>query len=252
MHRLFQAEIVSNTRLTAQYHLIAFMPMAEIITPSAGQFFMLQVSDGLDPLLKRPFSLFSKKEGQLHFLIRLVGKGTQRLSLSKPGQTLQVIGPLGQPYPVPEGEFIAVAGGSGIASLHCLLEEHPMKAHLLYGAKNSNELILKDSLPKLTKSLCLCTDDGSEGMKATAFEAMLIKYNATSTMPIYACGPKGMLKAISEWSKDKAVTCYLSMEEAMACGIGACLSCVVKTRQGLKAVCKDGPVFEAKQIEWQW
>ncbi len=207
---------------------------------------MLQT--GSEFLLKRPFSIFSHRGGLLYFLYCIRGKGTKRLSELREGDFIEVLGPLGKAYPKPAGDFIALAGGSGIASIYCLLEDNKGKGHLFYGAKEKGDIVLADSLEKVSKVLTIATEDGSLGVKGNALEALCSKYQGDPPMPIYACGPKQMLMAVSRWALDKGLPCYISLEEHMACGVGACLSCVVETREGLKGICKDGPIFSAGEI----
>lgn len=248
MDRFFKATIIENHKINPVTAIITLKPQQDFIFPQPGQFFMLQVSRGVDPLLKRPLSIFSIKTDYIHFLYRIVGRGTECLSNLSKGEVLELIGPLGRHYPIPDDKFIAIAGGTGIASIHGILERYPQRAYLFYGAKDSNELIIRDMLEKLAYKTIVTTDDGSHGMKGNVLYA-LDNFNPPD-LPIYACGPKGMLTALSEWAKQKQTPTYVSLEEYMACGIGACLSCAIKTVNGLKSVCKDGPVFDIQEIIW--
>lgn len=250
MSKVFSARLISQQSLNVNYRIASFLPLIEQAhAPLPGQFYMVQVSSGTDPLLKRPFSIFSNKGGLLHFLYRIVGKGTRLLSMLNNGKELQLIGPLGNPYQNPKDDFIAIAGGSGFASIHCLLEKYKKRGILFYGARDKSEIVSLDNLNEITKEFIFTTDDGSLGLKGTTIDA-LKGYNGFKGLPVYACGPKQMLKAISIWAKENYQTCYLSLEEHMACGIGACLSCVVKTNGGLKSVCKDGAIFDSRELIW--
>ncbi len=250
MHSLFKAKVIGNHALNPNYGLLSLKHDLDTLECKAGQFFMLQTGIGIDPLLKRPFSIFSHRPQILQFLYRIVGIGTLRLSQRLEGEMIEVIGPLGRPYPKPEGSFIAIAGGSGIASIHCLLEENSGLGHLFYGASEGNELVLVNKLEVFCKKVVYATDDGSLGIKGTVVDALKHTFNELAPMPIYACGPRPMLKAISLWAMERGTPCFASLEERMACGIGACLSCVTETTEGLKGICKDGPVFNADELIW--
>lgn len=215
---------------------------------------MLQAADSYDPLLKRPFSIFESAGEQLKFLYRIRGKGTLSLSRLKEGARITIIGPLGNSYPDPQGDFIAVAGGVGIASLFPLLSKHAGKAHLFYGARNSDELVFATESGTLVKGISIATDDGSAGEKGFITEHLRHCLGAlpgpAHRLPVYACGPTPMLKAVAQMAHERGLSCYVSLEEHMACGIGACLGCMVKTVSGQKRVCKEGPVFEAGDVVW--
>lgn len=248
MDKFYQAKIINNHKLNPTTAIISFTLPESFVLPQAGQFYMLQVSRGIDPLLKRPLSIFSVRDGNIHFLYRIVGRGTECLCRFTSGEMLELLGPLGNPYPVPNDRIIAVAGGTGIASLHGLLERYPQRAYLFYGTKNKEEMIIRDLIQELSYQSVFTTDDGSYGIKGNVVDA-LVKSDLPR-LPVYACGPRPMLYAISEWARQKGLPCYVSLEEYMACGIGACLSCVVKTDAGLKSICKDGPVFNIEEIIW--
>ncbi|MCX8069902.1 MAG: dihydroorotate dehydrogenase electron transfer subunit [Thermodesulfovibrionales bacterium] len=248
MHKVFNAQIVSQKEINQHYRIVSFLPLSdEICHPLPGQFYMIQTSEGTDPLLKRPFSIYFYEKGLLHFLYRIVGRGTRFLSMLGNHKEVQIIGPLGKSYPCPNDDFIAVAGGTGIASINYLLHHNHKKGILYYGARTHSELVLIDNLKSIAKEVIFTTDDGSFGFKGTTLDALKNNYQG---LPIYACGPKQMLKALSTFAERNHQSCYVSLEEHMACGIGACLSCVVKTKEGLKSVCKEGAVFDSKEIIW--
>ncbi|MFZ5996154.1 MAG: dihydroorotate dehydrogenase electron transfer subunit [Nitrospirota bacterium] len=250
MSRSFSATILHNDYQTSLFKRLVVKPSSTVILPEPGQFYMLQTGDSFDPLLKRPFSIFSYEENTLHFLYRIRGKGTHSLSKLKEGTDIQLIGPLGNSYPAPEGNFIAVAGGIGIASLFPLLQKFEKRAHLCYGARNKAELVMVDEARKAAKELFIATDDGSAGGKGFVTEYLKHCLDSSPGAPVYACGPTPMLHIVAKKVRDRGIPCYVSLEEHMACGIGACLGCVVKTTAGQKRVCKEGPVFAAEEIIW--
>ncbi|MFQ3574474.1 MAG: dihydroorotate dehydrogenase electron transfer subunit [Thermodesulfovibrionales bacterium] len=248
MDRFFKAVITQNYKINPSTAIISLRQPDDSAMPEPGQFYMLQVSRGNDPLLKRPLSIFSVKDGLLHFLYRIVGKGTDSLSRFCQGDVLDLIGPLGNPYPLPNDDIIAIAGGTGIASLHGLLERCPNQAYLFYGTKNITEMIIRDVMQGLSKMAYFSTDDGGYGIKGNVIDT-LNTFNPPS-LTVYACGPRPMLSAVSQWTKQRGLKGYVSLEEYMACGVGACMSCVVKTQDGFKSVCKDGPVFDINEVLW--
>jgi len=224
---------------------------------------MVQTGTACDPLLKRPFSIYDFGQNRLSFLYRVCGKGTLSLSGLREGDMLQVIGPLGNSYPEPEGDFIAVGGGIGMASLFPFLRKYSQRAYLFYEAMSTRELIMLEEIRELVKEIFITTDDGSDGQKGWITHAVKdfldelkipphppLEKGSEGGLPVYACGPVPMLKTLSEITRTARLTCYASMEEHMACGIGACLGCMVKTVTGQKRVCKEGPVFNIEDIIW--
>lgn len=268
MNRYFKAQVAGNISVNRQFKLLSIYPLSEIVIPQAGQFYMIQAGDTYDPLLKRPFSIFRQEDNTLQFLYRIRGKGTLYLSNVKKGDTLDLIGPLGNGYPVPKGDFIAVVGGIGIASLYALIEQHKNRAHAFYGARNKDELLMLNEVSKFSKKICITTDDGSAGKQGLITTPLKV-FLRNNHLPIYTCGSMPMLKTIFNIIKDTELKCYASLEENMACGIGACLGCVVKARSesasggsgvrskdkknltAYKRICKEGPVFDLRDIVWE-
>jgi dihydroorotate dehydrogenase electron transfer subunit len=252
LHRYFKAKITGNNNLNKNFILLSATPYIETIAPTPGQFYMLQAGRGYDPLLKRPFSLFSHEDNVLQFLCRICGKGTTALSRLREGDDIKIIGPLGKGYPKPPDDFIVVAGGIGIASLLPLIQRHKGRAYLFYGARNKEELVMSGEAKASSKEAFITTDNGSEGQKGMITDLLKDSLLAARySLPVYACGPSPMLKALSNIVKERGLKCYASLEEHMACGVGACLGCVVKTTWGYKRVCKEGPVFDMKDIIWE-
>lgn len=174
----------------------------------------------------------------------------------KSREIINVLGPFGNKYPEPESDKIPllIAGGIGMASLFSLAEALSKKAYILYGARNKDELLMLDELKGLTDELIISTDDGSigkKGMISDVLNEFLIHHSSLIThYLLYACGPKPMLEAVSRIAREKGLKGYMSVEENMACGVGACLGCTVKTIDGYKRVCKEGPVFPIEEIVW--
>jgi len=262
LSKYFRAEIISNTYIGRQFRLLSLAPLSEVLVPLPGQFYMLQAGDTSDPLLKRPFSIFDYSNDALSFLYRIRGKGTFSLSKLKEGDIIQAIGPLGNSYPFLDGDFIAIAGGIGIASLYPILKKFKNRAYLFYGARNKDELVMTDEARALSKKIFFATEDGSKGQKGLVTDLLrgFLKSESEtlSSKTIYACGPLPMLRELSRTVDDFNLKCFVSLEEHMACGVGACLGCVVKVREHnadeniwtYNRVCKEGPVFDIRDIVW--
>jgi len=256
LSRYFTATVLENVVLNSGHNLLALSMPEKAVEPLSGQFYMIEVNRGNDPLLKRAFSFFRATSGGFQLLYRIKGRGTSLLREMKKGDTIEVLGPLGTSYPAPaDGQMpLVVAGGIGVASVFPFLLEQRDKAVLFYGARSRDEILMLEELKSICKEVYISTDDGSLGTKGNVVE-MLDGYLGDDKMNpnkhvLYACGPHPMLKAVSKLSAMRCVTAYISMEENMACGLGACLGCVVKTKAGYKRVCKEGPVFRSEEIAW--
>lgn len=269
MTRYFTAEITENSPLNTDYQLLTFLPLADTHEPQPGQFYMIGTfakcaspsacADIRDPLLKRPFSLFRKTRKGLQILFRIRGRGTAMLRELKKGSQVEVLGPLGNSYPAPPRDKtpLIIAGGIGIASLFYFAEKlskAKKKAYISYGVRSEKELFMVEELKKFAKGLSISTDDGSCGERGCVTDmagGLLSRIPSLGTgSVIYACGPRKMLEAVSGMAAQRGIEAHLSMEEVMACGVGACLGCVVKTVNGYKRACKEGPIFHSNEIMW--
>jgi dihydroorotate dehydrogenase electron transfer subunit len=219
--------------------------------PEPGQFFMVQTGPSRDPLLKRPFCVFDADSQEIAFLIRVRGRGTALISRLAPGSIIEVLGPLGTPYPFSDKRPLVAVGGIGIASVFPLIKRLSGRVTVLYGARTSRELLFADEIRKYARELHVTTDDGSAGRKGCVTDYFPEFIREESDAVVFSCGPGGMLEIISEQCRGRNIECYLSLEENMACGIGSCQGCAVKTREGYKRVCKEGPVFSAHDIVWE-
>jgi dihydroorotate dehydrogenase electron transfer subunit len=228
-----------------------------------GQFALVRIENDSDPLLRRPLSFHQIKteHKMIEIVYEAVGKGTKILSQKKIGENLDLIGPLGNGFDLTGKEkfSLIVGGGIGIAPMLALalgLRLKGKKVATILGARHKDRLLAQSEFEKLGDVLT-CTDDGSCGTKALLadrLEAILeneIPASKHSAVAIYACGPSIVLKLVAEIAAQKGIPCQLSLEEKMACGIGACLGCAVKTNAGYKKVCNDGPVFNANELVWE-
>jgi dihydroorotate dehydrogenase electron transfer subunit len=222
-----------------------------------GQFVMVRC--GQETILPRPFSVHSVEGSQISLLINVVGKGTSWLAQKKKGDTLDIFGPLGNGYNVdPKSQnLLLVAGGMGIAPLRFLAEwaaGEGKNVTIINGAQTSSCLISVNAPQSLyNKGMlsasfqCLnATDDGSEGFKGLATQ--LIPHYLKNIHQIFACGPVAMYKTMMKMPELKGKDVQLSLEKMMGCGVGVCYGCTIRTKNGLKQVCKDGPVFKMEEV----
>jgi dihydroorotate dehydrogenase electron transfer subunit len=219
---------------------------------------------GTDPLLRRAFSIFDYDQatGVVDVLYKVVGRGTEVLSRVWPGETLDVLGPLGNGFDLPLtiDRLVLVAGGVGIPPVYLLAKSHLSqgfdgnKISYLCGLTTVAEKTMADRLEKLPINLQFATDDGSFGFKGFVSELLRARLDDGSlgiNPVICACGPDGMLKAVQTIARAYGKKCYLSLESIMPCGVGTCLGCVVKKdgEEKYVRVCREGPVFEATEVE---
>jgi len=258
----FRASIVSNRPVSDDFHAIEFTWPSAAGIPAPGQFFTVRVSDGTVPFLRRPFA-FSGFDGAGHIasaIYKRRGRGTEILAAKKEGETLDVIGPSGNPFmlPAPNCTPVLAAGGIGLGPVLFLarvLHDAGRRAVFAAGFRTAMDIVDKTLFGQ--SAVTLCTDDGSEGFKGTTVDYIrqyLERADSVSrtAMVMYACGPMAMLKGCHETAQRFGVTCYVSVEQVMACGVGACMGCVVKAAggNGYVRVCSDGPVFNSRDIEW--
>lgn len=229
-------------------------------TAEPGQFVMVGLGVGKDPLLRRPFSLNQiKEDGRIRILFKVVGRGTQLLAHSCEGDVLPVLGPLGNGYDIdPEKPACLIGGGMGIAPLLFVaeylnaIENREMDDIIILGGRNRDELQpLVDDFSRLGMNLFTATDDGSYGIHGLVTD-VLASVAPSSDYVVYSCGPKPMLYAVYQSLQEKEITCQVSIESVMACGMGACLGCSVPAPDGsFVHVCTDGPVFKADELAWE-
>ena len=220
-----------------------------------GQFVSVYCRDE-SRLLPRPISIceLDKESGRLRLVYRAVGAGTQEFSGYGPGETLELIGPLGNGFPLDKGyeKPLLIGGGIGVPPMVELAKWLPGDKAIVSGYRNG-DLFLKEELSR-NAALYVATEDGSAGTKGNVLDA--VRENRLEADAIFACGPAPMLRALKAYAAQQGIDCYLSLEERMACGIGACLACVctskdvdAHTNVKNKRICKDGPVFAAEEIE---
>ncbi|WP_068617540.1 dihydroorotate dehydrogenase electron transfer subunit [Paenibacillus tuaregi] len=229
------AEILSNIQVS---HDVFRMKVAGEYEGKPGQFFMVRKDRGL-PLLPRPLSIFDlqKQKHYIEFLYQVVGEGTRQFAHLRRGDEIELTGPLGNGFPIHEGRSALVGGGIGIAPLY-YTASHLLRPDLYLGFREEPYVI------QAFKSLGL-------SMQVTVGGSILDQLSMNSYDHIYMCGPEGMLRAAQRMQTEQGYkgNLYLSLEKRMACGIGACLVCSVKTKSGNRRTCVEGPVFTAQEVE---
>lgn len=247
-------EIVSQEEIgTSIYSMwVQSENMASVAKP--GQFISVYTND-TGKLLPRPISIceIDKTNGRLRIVYRVTGSntGTDLFSKLNTGDCIDVLGPLGNGFPLIEKKAFLIGGGIGVPPMLELAKNLNCEKQIVVGYRD--ELFLIDDL-KQQGEVYVATEDGSAGTKGNVIDA--IRENELDADIIYACGPTPMLRAIKEYALANDIECYVSMEEKMACGVGACLACVCKTKEvdhhsnvHNKRICKDGPVFLATEVE---
>ena len=224
-----------------------------------GQFLEIKISKTGAPFLRRPISIYNicKEEGLVEFIFQVKGEGTKLLAEENVGAEIDIMGPLGNgSFDISDYKKVAIIGGGiGTYPLYELAKELNEKSDVTVymGFRNKDLVTLEDEFAKVSNRLVITTDDGS--YKEKGFAINFLKEDCKKEKPdmIYACGPLPMLKAVREFALEENIPCQVSLEERMGCGIGACLGCAIKIISGEEPrfghVCKDGPVFNAKDVE---
>ena len=232
-----------------------------------GQFLHLLIPHLGDRVLRRPFSIYKAGEEGVSILYKPVGRGTEAMIPLQVGDAVDIIGPLGNGFPeLTEGKVpVLIAGGYGNAALYLKAKELPVKGVAFFGGRTAQDILCVEEFKELGWDVRPTTDDGSLGIKGLvtdAFDPWMKELGAGSgehgveALELFVCGPNPMLKAMGDRAIDKGFTAWLSMDKNMACGVGACLTCVIKrnTADGgweWARCCKDGPVFESREIIWE-
>ncbi len=234
------AVILSNKQIA---NGIFRMTVSGLTLGRAGQFYLLRVPGALDPLLGRPISIFecSEEPSEITFVYQKVGRGTAQFSLLLPGQTIEVQGPFGNGFPLTPGRAVVVGGGIGTAPLFQLVKE--LRA-------SDPARIIEVFLGFREEAYCVSeferyADSVSVNVGGIVTDGVDFSLDAV----YYACGPKPMLRAAAQKAQATNARLFVSLEKRMACGVGACLGCTCRTASGGKRVCKDGPVFDYREVQ---
>ena len=266
-------KLLSNQEVAPGCFRMVLSGQLEDVSFNPGQFIMLRVASGYDPLLRRPFAAYKLRNGEkdcVEICYKVVGHGTRIMSRMCPDQELALLGPLGNGFRIPGNTHTAyiVAGGMGIVPLRGLID-HLVDSktegiHLFMGTKTAAHLLFEKTLRGMGISLRVATEDGSVGHHGFVTELFGKFINTHHPMDkngtmCFACGPAPMLKKVAGITTRYRLPCQVSLESRMACGIGACLGCVVNLqnqnhKNGVSEeygrVCLDGPVFDTKDIAW--
>lgn len=231
-----ESEILYNKALTDEVYL---MKIKGDFQGLAGQFYMVR-SWSTYPLLSRPLSICDIDQDGISFLYLVVGEGTSLFSKLKEGDKISTLGPLGNGFDLKKGKSAIIAGGIGLAPMKLLARSLEEKPDLFVGFREDKYFI--EEMKDLVNNIYISSDSGLCGLKGNVLDIFENKDYET----VYCCGPTPMLKAIKD--KVDVESIQLSLEEHMACGIGACSGCTVMTPQGYRKVCHDGPVFDSKEV----
>ncbi|MCL1850073.1 MAG: dihydroorotate dehydrogenase electron transfer subunit [Bacteroidetes bacterium] len=243
--QFYNSKIISQKKIATDIFHLVVAKKDEIVVP--GQFYMLKAWDDGLPLM-RPISVYNVEIEQLHFLYKVVGKGTEWLSKLRKGEKIELLGPLGNGFPCNEvsGKIALVGGGIGIPPLFetaKLLTKNGCKVDVYLGYKD--ELFAFEPFEKVCENIFIAAENGKEGYKGFITDI----FHAQNYDAVFTCGPEMMMRKVTELCDARQVPIWLSMENRMACGIGACLVCTCKTKEGMKRCCKDGPVFFGKILD---
>ena len=250
---LNDVKIMENSEISKDNYLLRVKMNDSCILPKAGQFYLLKCRDGAR-ILKRAISLHYVDEDKriLEFVYKITGKGTKEISEYKKDEYINIQGPLGKGFDtgIKDKTAVVVGGGIGLAPLKQLIESIKEHNRIIFisGGRDAESLKILESFETENIDSRVCSDDGSTGKKAFVTE-LLENYLETGAADIiYTCGPHIMMEKVAEIAEKNSIKCEVSMEERMACGVKACVGCSVKTTEGMKKVCHDGPVFNSRII----
>ena len=264
------AHVIANTHLSNDFSVLALSAPEIAAIAQPGQFVMIKTSAGIDPLLRRPFSIFeilrdrSGTATGVSILNKRVGVGTTRLYAVRPGERLACLGPLCKPFShvSPPAEAWIEAGGVGLAPFATLAESLVQRGTvttLFYGARRARELFCTDRFERMGVRMALATEDGSRGdtgLVTAPLERALAARTPDAAVHLYVCGPTPMMRAVADLAHRFRRPCDVSLEQVMGCGMGGCYSCVVRTltaagKPHFVRSCLAGPVFDSRNVVWE-
>ena len=280
-----RATVAFNRPISTAYLHLGLAAPGFPVTFQAGEFVMVRPSWVGDPFLPRAFSIYrisggggatgSRGEGSppvIEILYKVLGKGTQHLSRMEPSQEVEILGPLGNAFAPPDDLTLAVlvAGGIGVPPIAALAAQMRnaecgmRNVEVFLGGKTSEDILCVKDFEETGASVHITTEDGSLGTRGlvtdllrpfllTPHAVRLSAHDEASRLALYACGPPGMLAAVARLAEEFAVPCQVSVEANMACGFGACMGCAIEVKADVttyKLVCKDGPLFDSREIKW--
>ena len=252
---------ITNIRTFGEYYLFSLESASVAGGARPGQFVMVRVAEGQFPLLRRPFSLHDASEGRIELFFSIAGMGTEILARKRPGETLDLLGPLGKGFSVTSAlkgkTAFLVGGGRGIAPLYFLARELLAKEArpvLIYGGRREADLPLREKFEARHVPVICSTDDGSYGTRGLITEPLSREIERGRPDILFVCGPDPMMKAVADVAATTGVPAEFSLESIMGCGMGACWGCVNRIKDGTGAgwvkICEEGPVFPGDRIVW--
>lgn len=252
---MLDMKVTENSRLHKNYCLLKLTSDEALPDMQPGQFVEVRVDNSPTTFLRRPISInyVDKATNELWLLIQLVGDGTRRMAEYRPDDTVNIMLPLGNGFTVPsqkEQKLLLIGGGVGTAPmlyLGAILKNAGFNPTFLLGARSKDDVLQLEEFKKFG-TVYITTEDGSLGEKGYVTNHTILK--KTHFDQIYTCGPKPMMVAVAKYAASASIPCEVSLENTMACGIGACLCCVEKTVDGHICVCTEGPVFNIDKLTW--
>jgi dihydroorotate dehydrogenase electron transfer subunit len=254
------ARVLRHAPFAAGYREISFEAPTIAARAQPGQFVHLRVPRLHQRLLRRPFSIYRSEGGEVAVLYKVVGAGTASLAEVAAGEAVSLIGPLGNGFPAPDAGAtpVAVAGGYGVAPLSFLASRLGVRGVAFIGAARAADVLCAADFERLGWDVRVTTEDGSLGRRGLVTDALDRWAGERAGGPepeLFACGPDGMLRAVGERAVAQGWKAWLSLDKRMGCGMGACLACVQRLRfadghEAWARVCREGPVFEARQVVW--
>jgi len=258
------AIVLANDEIIPGHKVLTCEAPALAAQAQPGHFVNALTAERFDPLLRKPFSIYTvdREQGQISLLYSIVGAVTQGMARKRPGETLDLVGPLGgrlfRPDVRPGATHIMVGGGYGVPPLVFLSRELRLaqtepKITFIIGARRKDLLLCEAELIAAGVDARAATEDGSHGTQGRVTDVLepLLRERTGQPVTVYCCGPTPMMRAVGELCQQLGVPCQLSVEVAMPCGIGVCMGCVLDLADGRRVrCCVDGPVFEASEVTW--
>lgn len=270
MPNSYSSRVLSNTQIGTEIFLMVIESREISSSSNPGNFVQIKINLGTNIFWRRPFSILETDNGNFSILYKIAGRGTKALSQIKSGDSLNIIGPLGNQFSLPDKKdrVLLIGGGIGIPPLYFwakrLLELGYGRTdiHFFNGAKNNLSLTYLNQIADLGINVYPVTEDGSIGTKGVVIDELnhfLSKNNVpTDRISAFSCGPTAMLKSVAETADRYGINCELALETLMPCGFGICMSCAIKVRDATdmegfnyRRVCRDGPIFKSQEILWE-
>lgn len=247
--------VVGNEKIGGSFFMLTLQSEDALPVIMPAQFAEVKIDNSVGTFLRRPISIHDVDYDKqtIKLLVKVAGEGTGKLANAKLGDMISVVFPLGNTFALPlSGRVLLVGGGVGVAPLLFTaryMQRFGFRPDILLGYRSKSNILRKEVYEQYG-NVFYATDDGSFGEKGTVMDHSIFKAENFPYTEILACGPEPMMRALAKWAMEHKVECEVSLENKMACGIGACLCCVQNTKEGHKCVCTEGPVFNVKQLLW--